>query len=209
MSKYVLFTNKSRETLIYYACPKNANSSAKLFFAKHTNNENNFKFLSDIKPKYMQKKSDFLGVGNLENFLPNYQPFDKAESNYKCCIVRNPLKRFISTYKNRILFHRDKNFRLFSIDMILDKLESNSFDNRHFLPQAYFLGNDLKYYSFYSSFENINFFKDGVNSFFGKDIKFPKIQVGGNQIRINISAIQVKRVKKIYEVDYDLLSNHF
>ena len=34
--KYGIFKNKkTNKTLVYYPCPKNANTSAKLFFAKH------------------------------------------------------------------------------------------------------------------------------------------------------------------------------
>ena len=42
MSKFALFKNAKKQSLVYYPCAKNANTSAKLFFAKHTNNENNF-----------------------------------------------------------------------------------------------------------------------------------------------------------------------
>ena len=67
----------------------------------------------------------------------------------KCCITRNPIDRFISSYNNRILFHRDVGFNDHSVDMILDKLQVGLFENKHFLPQSFFLGEDLDYYSFY------------------------------------------------------------
>ena len=45
MSKYAVFTNKtSNKKLIYYPCPKNANTSAKMFFAKHLNVDKDFLF---------------------------------------------------------------------------------------------------------------------------------------------------------------------
>ena len=62
----------------------------------------------------------------------------------KCCIVRDPLKRFISAYKNRILFHKDAGFQNLNINEIIERMENNSFDNRHFLPQTYWLGDDLR-----------------------------------------------------------------
>ena len=40
MSKYIIFENKKGESLVYYPCAKNANSSAKLFFIKQLGKEN-------------------------------------------------------------------------------------------------------------------------------------------------------------------------
>ena len=39
MSKYAIFYNNAKESLVYYPCAKNANSSAKLFFIKHADKE--------------------------------------------------------------------------------------------------------------------------------------------------------------------------
>ena len=78
----------------------------------------------------MQKEIDFNKKKNLVNFLPCKQPFSKVDVDLKCCIIRNPIDRFISSYKNRILFHKDINFIDHSIDMVLDKLESNLFENK-------------------------------------------------------------------------------
>tara|TARA_B100001013_G_C24516060_1_gene404996 strand:+ start:21 stop:656 length:636 start_codon:yes stop_codon:yes gene_type:complete len=203
MSKYVIFHNKKNQSLVYYACAKNANTSAKFFFAQHTNNEKNFIFISDKIPKYLQK-NEFKNIGNLENFFPNYQPFDKIEADFKCCIIRNPIKRFLSTYKNRILYHKDLAFRDLSIDMILEKLLNNNFDNKHFLPQVYFLGKNLNYYSFYSDVSNLKPFVNQVNDFFGKKIEFPKMQIGGSEFQINLSKKQVKIIEKIYNNDFEL-----
>ena len=206
MSKYAIFNNHKGQSLVYYPCAKNANTSANLFFAKHTNNEKNFIFLSDKKPKYLQK-NEFKGIGNLENFLPNYQLFGKVKADFKCCIIRDPIKRFLSAYKNRILFHRDKAFRDFSINMILEELIKNNFENRHFLPQYYFLGNELNYYSFYSDVANIKFFEKKVNDFFGKDVNFPKIQTGGSDFEVSLSTKHIKLIEKIYSKDFELYNS--
>ena len=57
MSTYPIFKNNKNETLVFYACAKNANSSAKLFFAKHLGIENNFFFIEDDIPKHKTKES--------------------------------------------------------------------------------------------------------------------------------------------------------
>ena len=46
--------------------------------------------------------------------------------------------------------------------MIIEKLENNMFENRHFLPQNYWLGNDLKYFSIVANTSNINNFVDYI-----------------------------------------------
>ena len=99
-STYGVFTNKkNNKTLVYYPCPKNANTSAKLFLIKHLGLEDKFIFLGDKIPLYKQKKIDFKGLNNLVDFIPTKNLFSEIRVNYKCCIVRDPLKRFLSAYK--------------------------------------------------------------------------------------------------------------
>ena len=89
-------------------------------------------FLSDKVPEYLlkteKKYKDIDWRYNLVNFLPNYNPFSKIDVDEKCCIVRDPLERFISAYKNRILFHKDRGFKDHNIDEIIEKLENNMFE---------------------------------------------------------------------------------
>jgi hypothetical protein len=205
MSTYGIFKNKDKKTLVFYPCPKNANSSAKLFFIKHLGLEKEYIFLGDKIPRFKQTNIDFGLKKNIINFLPTKQPFKEIDANIKCCIVRNPIERFVSCYKNRILFHKDVDFLDHSIDMILSKLEDSMFENKHFLPQSYFLGNALEYFDFYSDVNNIKLFQDGVNDFFCKKIIFPKIQTGGNKNNIFLDKLQIQKIKKIYFSDYNLI----
>ena len=64
MSKYIIFQNKKGESLVYYPCAKNANSSAKLFFIKQLKKENEIFFIEDEIPRY--KKDDYKKI-----FVPN------------------------------------------------------------------------------------------------------------------------------------------
>lgn len=204
-STCAIFTNKHNEKkLAYYPCPKNANTSAKLFFVKHLGVENKFKFIGDKIPSFKQTKKDLDGKNNLVNFLPNYQPFFKIYIDIKCCFIRNPFERFVSTYRNRIIYHNDVQFRKHSIDMVLDKLENELFENKHFLPQNFFLGDNLEYYTFYTDVNNTKIFEDKVNEFFGKKIKFPKLQTGGKEIKIKLNNAQLDRISKIYAKDFKL-----
>lgn len=208
MSTYGVFENKKTgKKLVYYPCPKNAHTSAMMFFVRHLKVENKFTFIGDKIPKYKQIQKDLSGKINLHNFLPNFRKFSIVKTDLKCCIIRDPIDRFISAYKNRILYHKDNEFKNFSIDMILDRIESENFENIHFRPQTYFLGNDLKYYSFYSNVNNIKYFEEKVNEFFGKKEEFPKIQVGGNEFNIKLTSKQLERITAIYKDDFIYLKN--
>ena len=67
MSKYAVFTNKtSNKRLIYYPCPKNANTSAKMFFAKHLNVDKDFLFLGDSIPQIEQTPEQYGGKQNIK-----------------------------------------------------------------------------------------------------------------------------------------------
>ena len=206
MSKYTIFENpKLGKKMIYYPCPKNANTSAKLFFARHGNVDEKYLFIGDEIPEIKQKEEDYRGKKNLISFILSKQPFEKRDVDIKCCIIRDPVKRFISAFKNRILFHKDQGFKSHTVDMVLDKLENNNFENSHFLPQTYFLGNTLDYYSFWGTPENINTFVEKVNDFFGRKIDFPRIQTGGNNFNVKLSSLQIQRIEKIYEKDFLLI----
>ena len=209
---YAIFQNRNTgRKLVYYPVAKNANSSAKLFFLKHLKMDKNYYFLSDKVPEYkVNEDSKYKNLDkkyNLVNFLPSYTPFEKIDVDEKCCIIRNPIKRFISAYKNRILFHKDFGFRNLNINEIIEKLENNSFDNRHFLPQSYWLGSDLRYFTIVSNISNMETFINGVNNFFQNKVEFPRIQTGGADENITLTDSQIIKLKKIYYSDYDLIGD--
>ena len=206
MSSYGFFENKEKtKKLVFYPCPKNANSSAKMFFAKHLNIDQNFIFVGDKIPRFLQKSKDYNNKKNIVNFLPTKQPFTEVTADVKCCIVRDPIKRFVSAYKNRILYHQDKEFNNYSVDMVIEKLENNLFNNKHFLPQTYFLGENIKYYTFYADVNNIKLFEEKVNDFFNKKVSFPKIQTGGNEYDFGLKNSQIEKIKNIYIKDFNFV----
>ena len=208
---YPVFTNKQNKKLVFYPVKKNANSSSKLFFAKHLGINNRFYFLEDEKPRYLITNSDYNKYKdklNLMQFFVNNYKFSKVNIELKACIIRDPLERFVSAYKNRILFHKDKEFFKFTVDQILEKLENNLFENKHFILQSYFLGNDLNYYNVVGKVSKINAFADKINLFFNNKILFPRIQIGGNAFNIDLTSQQIKKIKKIYLRDYDLINQY-
>ena len=169
-------------------------------------------FIEDETPRYKgaiyhQRVKKMKNKINLITLFPPYEKFSKVNADFKCCIIRNPIERFVSAFRNRILYHRDREFNNFSIDMILKDLLRKNFTNKHFLPQSYFLGKKLDYYSFYSDVKNIKLFEQNVNDFFKKKITFPNIQIGGKNFKINLSKRQILLIEKIYSIDFELYNS--
>ena len=209
---YLILTNqKTKKKLVFYPVAKNANTSVKIFLVKHLGLEKKFYYLEDEIPRYkltneiLQKYEDRY---NIINFLPAYTKFKKVSVDEKACVVRDPLDRFISAYKNRILFHKDHSFSNHSIDEVIEKLENNLFENKHFLPQTYWLGNDLNYFTIKANIKKLDSFISSINNFFSKQIEFPKMQIGGNKFNRSLNIEQKLKIKKIYSSDYDLVSNY-
>ena len=177
-NEYLIFTNKNtNKKLVYYPVAKNANSSAKLFLIRHLNLEDKFYFEEDSIPLYQKKTTNhnYDKKLNIVNFIPSYTRFKEVDADDKACILRDPIERFISCYKNRILFHKDENFFNHSINQVLEKLENNFFENKHFLPQTYWLGKHLNYFTIIADIKKLQPFISGINSFFNKAlINLPK-----------------------------------
>jgi len=209
---YPVFTSrKNGKRLAFYPVKKNANTSSKLFFASHLGIEDKFFFLEDEIPRFKQTKKmhdDFINQSNLINLYEGKYAFQIIKVDYKSCIVREPLERFISAYKNRVLFHKDKDFNNHSVNQVIEKLENGNIENKHFLSQSFFLGNDLGYFDIVGSLTNIKSFEDKINDFFGQKKKFPKLQTGGKEQQLNLSPENIRRIIKIYSDDYNLVDKY-
>ena len=209
---YPVFTsNKSGKKLAFYPVKKNANTSSKLFFASHLGIEDKFFFIEDEMPRFKQTKkihNSFKNKSNLINLYQGKYEFQIISVDYKSCIVREPLERFISAYKNRVLFHKDKDFYNHSINEVIEKLESGNIENKHFLPQSFFLGNDLSYFDIVGILSNIKPIEDKINSFFGQIRNLPRLQTGEKELELNLSIDQRRKIRKIYSDDFELLSKY-
>jgi hypothetical protein len=210
---YYFCVENVEKIISFYTVPKNANSSLKLFILQHLG----FDYKSSDFPKIPESE-----INNTEmkkkyweivNSLPNYQLFTKTTSFNlegkkieKIAIYRDPFKRFESCYKNRVLFHQDKNVKGMSVDDILKNLNIKKVDNRHFLPQNLFLGDDPSYYDVLVSTDEIEKLEKYLNNFFEKKIKFPKVQDGGNEFLISLTKKQKELIKDIYKFDFEFIN---
>ena len=72
----------------------------------------------------------------ISSFIPSKQRFARVDADFRACILREPISRFISAYTNRVLYRKDPGFFEHSVDMVIDKLKNGKFENKHFLPQT-------------------------------------------------------------------------
>ena len=209
---YPVFTShKSGKKLAFYPVKKNANTSSKLFFASHLGIEDKFFFIEDEIPRFKQTikmHENFQKKSNLINLYEGKYAFQIINVDYKSCIIREPLERFVSAYKNRVLFHKDKNFYEHSVSEVIEKLENGNIENKHFLPQSFFLGNDLSYFDIVGNLSKIKSFEEKINNFFGQKKIFPKLQVGGKEYELSLSNEEKIKIRKIYEKDYELVDGY-
>ena len=126
----------------------------------------------------------------------------KLNVNIKICIIRDPLERFISAYENRILFHKDRKFYEYSVDKVLCELNNGNFRNRHFLPQTFFLGENLDYFTHVFKLNQLEQLCKVLEIFFNVDkIKIPHLQTGKNK-KIKLSKYKFEKIHTIYKKDY-------
>lgn len=209
--KHLVFENNKQDKLVYYSCPKNANSSVKQFLVEHIGYSKSFEFIQDDTPEYILRENNYDFEKNIVSALPSKQPFIDLKDIYPeynlktVCLTRDPLERFISAYKNRILWHKDINFQDYSCEQVILNLEKGNFENTHFLPQVYFLGKNKYYYDLICEVKNIKVFENFVNNFFERDNTIPVIQRGGHDELIDLSSAQIERIKYIYKEDYEFL----
>lgn len=209
----VVFKNKNNKTLVYYPVPKNANTSVKSLFASILGIENKFDY-RDGTPRYKRPSETMLlksgAKPSISSFFKNYEPFVELNVDIKICIVRDPLERFISAYENRVLFHRDRGFQDYRVDKVLEELINGNFENKHFLPQTYFLGSNLKYFTHVYKIYELNLLYKNLIDFFdiNMKLKIPHLQTGRSK-KITLNKFQIKKIKNIYKKDYILLNKFF
>ena len=114
MSNYAIFTNIEK-TLVFYPVPKNANSSAKYFLIKQCGLEDKFKTPKDLNNakqmlSYNNLSDDDKNKPTISSFIPSKQRFAKVDADFRACILREPINRFISAYTNRVLIEKILDF---------------------------------------------------------------------------------------------------
>ena len=128
-------------------------------------------------------------------------------TNYRMCIVRDVVKRFVSGYTNRVIFHaQTRNTPTFDdfVENFEDIRKTEGDINLHLAPQTDFIGKDPTFFSHVfntEEFEEVfKFFEDVYSR------KFPRfrLQQGGNNLGVVPTPKQAERIREYFKEDCDI-----
>lgn len=136
-----------------------------------------------------------------ENFIKN----DLVD--YKFCVVRDPVERFISGYSNRILHHKDIPFVEFDyfVKNFYNFFHKSPKIRHHFRPQIDFIGKDNNYYTKIFWVHQMREVSDFLSEISKKDIPIFHKQTGGSNMKPVPTNNQIEHIRKFYKSDYEFL----
>lgn len=148
-----------------------------------------------------------------------YYDEEKFNSAFKFTFVRNPIDRFISAYNflsNGGTSVGDMEFKINVVDHYKDinefiekwLSERNILKKEHFIPQSYFLTDDLNRVSvdYIGYFENLDNDFIEISKKCGLNLTLPHVNKGkGLKEDVFITSDNINKLKKLYENDYKIL----
>lgn len=144
--------------------------------------------------------------------------FSKSAASTNVCIKRDPVKRFISCYRDKVLLEGRCSV---SVDDLLDHYDEvvrqhnkphhymwdqkTSYIKFHFDPQTSHFGNSVDYFDNVFDISEIG---TGVKQFLESKwkIELPDIHARSTKgvvPELNLSVEQIDKIKKFYQVDYE------
>lgn len=192
--------------LIYYPVPKNGSTSVR-------------SLIYEIEKGVSFPEPYNLAVlwGAAPKFVPLSIPgFDRI------AVVRDPIRRFISAYRNRVLYYNE-----ISRERMRNRGVSESLPERpgimdfisnlneyrkiwpiaqHTHPQTFFLGDDPRFFQRIFHLESLHELEGYISERLSRPVSLPRFRTEGppaDEIKIPPSAIDY--LKKVYEADYRFL----
>lgn len=123
--------------------------------------------------------------------------------DYTCvAIVRDPVRRFLSAYANRVVFYQELSEKIAGEDLATYGLPANpdlegfvanhanycrasSSINRHFFNQKRWVGTEPSRFKFIFRVEALAEFEKFLEEFSAKKVALPRLQTGGPKIRVS------------------------
>ncbi len=207
-----------KHKIFFVPAAKIACSSIKHFFFEI---ENGWTF----RPFVINGQRKFLH-GFYRSGLPEKIPPDGVlQGMYRATMVREPVKRFLSAYSNRVVFHKElsvekagANLKALGLDpdpdvhLFITRLEEYQQAHpsimRHTRPMTAFLGEDPGFYDRIYCISEMEDFRQDIAKRVGMDIQMPRLQTGGPKIDAGtLSADEIAKIKNIYRRDYELFGD--
>ncbi|KWV92967.1 sulfotransferase family 2 domain-containing protein [Erythrobacter sp. YT30] len=141
-------------------------------------------------------------------------------------MVRDPIKRFLSAYSNRVVFHEDispkaiQKLGRFSrltpspdLGEFIDRFEKYlaiPIIKSHCRPMVDFAGADPAYYSAVYGIHQMDAFLEDVSTVVGDTVEAGRFQTGGPKLSPGeLTAKQIAKLEKFYTADYEAFSRYF
>lgn len=206
--------------LSYVSVPKVACTSVKHMFYEVENGREFQPFRAQEQPRHIHN-TVYPGVPF------NRLPHERIADHRRLALVRDPVRRFLSAYSNRVLHHRELSeakagAALRELDLAPDpglpEFVARLEDYReaapqilhHTRPMTFSLGRDPGYYAALYDIGRIDDFVADVEAWLGVKVTMRRLQTGGPKIGPEaLSAAETRRVREFYTRDYDCFGAHF
>ncbi|SPF77418.1 hypothetical protein ALP8811_02445 [Aliiroseovarius pelagivivens] len=147
---------------------------------------------------------------------------EHLKDHFKFTIVRDPVKRFVSCFRNRVCHHGDLN-PLVDARIIIRLPDINEFAMRldyfadqcvvlehHVLPQSWFLNGDLTFVDRVYPIEEMAQIAKDVSQMVGREMDMPREQTGGPDVGLgDLSEEAFEHILNHYADDYELLRDYY
>ncbi len=135
-----------------------------------------------------------------------------APADYRFCIVRDPVDRFISGYTNRVLWHKVANLNL-SISEFINNIDEICANHRnyeiHFMPQVRFYGKDPSIFTNIFNIKQMGQVKALLEEKSSQKLPDLHMQQNGGIEKPKLTEEQINWVKERYKVDYEVFGKWF
>lgn len=198
----------SDSQIAYYHAPKNGSRTV-LGYLALTKEPNLYKehpeYFNPVFDEVYQPLRDRVGKLGKHHYEPSLVPV--VDNPIRLVIKRDPVKRFVSGYTNRVLHHNRLGGMKPDISEFIKRFDH--FNSRysdietHFRPQVNFFGLDKSSYTHIFDISQMYLVKELLEDTY--EISLPDIQLqqGGNTQKPKLTKDQEAWVEKRYEEDYD------
>ena len=173
---------------------------------------------------------DFVIAGrqvHVHNFYPaeRFKPVNKSEYPHVVAFVRDPVKRFVSMFRNRVARKHQQSAHLWRKAESLGLPEDPSFSEfiarfddysalmieirHHAAPQIEYLGLDEGFYDRIFTEKSIPEFEKLVKELGGKEIRLPRMQRSGAESPVLLNKANLGWIRDFYAQDYAAFGKHF
>ncbi len=204
--------NLKKYNLTYIPIPKNCSSSIKFYLHEMLRGKK-------FEP-YKKKNGKNFHIHNYWSYKNKRNPdrestFVKSDATKSFVVIREPIKRYISAFANRVVSHG----ALGSSDNLTLNEFTNDFEtyikdvaelNHHMSPQVDWIDNDLSVFDWVFTTNEIQKMHKIISEYTNTDVKFPRLQTGGPNLNLtDLSKENFYRLVDYYYEDYKTMRNYF